>query len=327
MSHELTQYAQQSISKGSKSFALAAMFFDGQTRQDVWLLYSWCRFVDDIADGELPVFKKKNLLQIIKKNLLNFKNASDDLNQNQNQNQNQQLNKEFDLSKIDDEQVLFHPAQRSFLYLVKKYKMNTQYAIDLIRGMEWDLEFRPIKDQIDLEDYCYCVAGTVGLMMCSIMGVKNTAAYPFAKAMGNAMQITNICRDLLEDRQRGRCYLPVDVVRSNFNLQLGYDEIYQWMMTKMTNEQLYSIAVLELRRADELYEEGQQGIIYLPLRAAWAVLSAKYIYRQIGVKITQLGVAAISIRVFTTKFEKILLIFRALADLLIQFPQRLKKIG
>lgn len=310
MNLELTQYAQQSILKGSKSFALAAMFFDFKTRQDVWLLYSWCRFVDDIADGDLPVNEKKKLLENIKHSLLKL---------------NPHLMVENIQNKTSDINIMNHPAQLAFLHLVDKYKINTEYAIDLIRGMEWDLEFRPIRDQADLEDYCYCVAGTVGLMMCSVMGVKNPDAFPYAKAMGNAMQITNICRDLLEDRERGRCYLPVSVVRDQFELKLSHDEVYRWMITEMTNEDFLKIALIELKRADELYSEGLNGIIYLPFRAAWAVLSAKYIYRQIGVKITQLGLAAITTRVYTTKFEKILLIFRALAVLLFQFPQRLKR--
>lgn len=319
MNQELTQYAQQSMSKGSKSFAMAAMFFDLKTRQDVWLLYSWCRFVDDIADGDLSLVEKKKIFETIQKSLNQIQFGQKDFSQNDYSSIN--------VLSTDDQQekILNHPAQRAFLLLVNKYQIKTQYAVDLIRGMMWDLDFRPIKDQADLEDYCYCVAGTVGLMMCSVMGVHHPEAFPFAKAMGNAMQLTNICRDLVEDRQRRRCYLPVSLVREKLSLNLNIEQTYQWMLTEMNHEQLYTIAKIELERADELYTEGLQGIIYLPFRAAWAVLSAKYIYRQIGVKITQLGVAAISERVYTTKAEKIILIFRALADLLVQIPQRLKR--
>lgn len=303
MNIETAEFAKKSIQKGSKSFALASMFFDQSTRQDVWQLYSWCRFIDDIADGDLDTITKKNILQVIKKRIIDLQ-----------------------LGAIQSEQslieILEHPAQKAFEFIVQKYDLNTQYALDLIRGMEWDLEFRPIRDQDDLEDYCYCVAGTVGLMMCSLMGVKNQAAYPFAEAMGKAMQLTNICRDLIEDKNRQRCYLPIELVRQSFHLQLSDEKIYSWILSEMTDEQFYQIAKVELIRANELYDLGHRGIIYLPFRMAWAVLSARFIYQEIGVKITRLGVAAINIRVHTSQYEKIRLIFKALAVLLMQLPQR-----
>ena len=170
------------IRDGSRSFALAARLFDRTTMNAAVSLYGWCRYCDDQIDsvgGDVIV-------------------ASERLEE----------------LRYRSEQALAGRPQSApvfvaFQYVTAAYGIPAHYPLELIEGMAMDVRGQRYETLDDLLLYCYRVAGTVGLMMTHVMGVSNERALSHAAAMGMGMQLTNIARDLIEDHERGRIYLPL----------------------------------------------------------------------------------------------------------------------
>jgi phytoene synthase len=134
-------------------------------------------------------------------------------------------------------------------------------AFELLAGMRMDVEGTRYASLEELKVYCYRVAGVVGLMMARVMGARDPRALLHARDLGEAMQLTNIARDVAEDERLGRVYLP-----QNWLTEYGRVATVDRLLTE----------------AERGYVSGLQGLPYLPLRAAWAVASAAFIYRDIG---------------------------------------------
>lgn len=235
------------IFKGSKSFSLASLFFNRRQKHGAWALYRWCRHVDDEIDLAAPQEILTRLQTVRTETAAAFAQS--------------------------------HPISgvyQSLHWAVQNFSIQESHAQELIAGLEWDSRGARIENEDELLQYCYYVAGTVGLMMCKIMGVKNPVAFPHAEALGKAMQLTNIARDLNEDLQRHRVYIPI-IWLAQKNISL--DEF-------KSNPEIRAIFALKLiKLAEKYYAIGFAGVRYLPFRAALAVSSAAYIYRSIGMQI------------------------------------------
>jgi len=274
----------ETIKKGSKSFAMASFFFSDEDKEAAWKLYSWCRFCDDEID-EVPTIIEARLRL---KHLVH---------------QTQRLAscdsfEEFQMQGMSE--------------VVKKYHIPMKYPLDLLKGMEMDVTSTRFQTLEELEEYCYCVAGTVGLMMCHVLGIRGDEALSHAVAMGKAMQLTNICRDIEEDRQRGRLYLPLSWLQEK-----GIFE--EELFNPSHKNSLIEMQEKLLKRADELYREGYAGLKYLSLRSSWAVLIAAKIYSHIGYLIRRNPVISLQKRVHVTKFKKIMIVLSTLKSLLPRF--------
>ena len=167
-----------------------------------------------------------------------------------------------------------------------------------------DVEKRVYDDLEELLDYCYCVAGTVGLMMSHVMGLRRPEALGQAVALGQAMQLTNIARDVMEDHARGRVYLPG--VTAPFADLRG---------TKKVVDDI-------LDHAETLYDRGLAGVRDLPLRAAIAVTAATFIYREIGRRIRRARPSILLTRVVVSRPRKFWLMARALGHVFLSLPSR-----
>lgn len=275
----LVAEGKQAIVKGSKSFSMASFFFNKSEKESAWLLYSWCRFVDDEIDQATST---KEALQKVQEVDARTRAA---------------------LANPDAESGPY----RSLGLIAQKFQMNHQYPLDLIRGMKMDVEGAQIKDQDQLLDYCYCVAGTVGLMMCSIMGVRSAKAFEHALAMGQAMQLTNIARDIADDLKINRIYFP-----RTWLADAGLSE------EKFPENKSAWVPLTEklLNLADTSYEKGMAGLQYLSFRSAWAVIIAAYVYRAIGHKIKADIAKAHQQRTFVSFQEKLVLALKATARLI-----------
>lgn len=275
---EMQQY-KETIQKGSKSFAMASLFFSQKQKEAAWKLYSWCRYCDDEID-EVPIEQAQNRLLFLKEQTQNLLSSTP--------------------SNI---------AFKGLKEVVQEYKIPLHYPLDLLRGMEMDVAGDKYATLEDLEEYCYCVASTVGLMMCHIMGVRHDAALNNAVALGKAMQLTNICRDLVEDFQRGRCYLPTDWLFPFVSFEDPN------LLSPQYRKQLIEVQERLLKRADELYQEGYAGLQFLSLRSAWAVLIAARVYSYIGEKIRKDTYRGFTKRIFVGLPKKILIVLSTLRDL------------
>ena len=138
------------------------------------------------------------------------------------------------------------------------------------------------KEEEELIQYSYYVAGTVGLMMCDALKCKNKDAYLFAIDLGIAMQLTNIARDVLEDAKMGRRYIPgswIDNISPNAMIQGVNDND-----TEIFRTVSFGIKKL-LNLAEKYYYSGTQGLIFLPLKTRIAISIASGVYRQIGIQL------------------------------------------
>jgi phytoene synthase len=172
---QTNQSSKQVLARHGKSFYWASLFLGHKLANRAARLYEFCRFVDDIADGDLP-HRHETLADIS----ACLKGSSQGTG----------------------------PEVEAFLALASEVDIPIQAATELLDGMLLDQQPTAVKDQAELLRYCHAVAGTVGLMMCRILDCKHPRADHFAIDLGIAMQLTNISRDVLEDAKMGRRYLP-----------------------------------------------------------------------------------------------------------------------
>lgn len=264
----MIQDAEQAIEKGSKSFYLASLFFSQETKHDCWVLYRWCRHCDDVIDNG------GNLREL------------EELQTNT-------------LKGLRGENT--HAIFSSLGKVCRKHSIPAEHPFELLAGFQKDTQAVRIKNEAELDVYAYQVAGVVGVMMCYLMKANLALAQQAAISMGNAMQLTNIARDVKEDFEKGRIYLPqswLDEAGVNTERLLAIEQ----------REQVYTVVQRLLKKADGLYREGREGLKYLPLRSALAVAIAAAVYSQIGSKILRLGPTSLDSRIYVSFPHKIWLV-------------------
>ena len=211
------------LEKHAKSFYWASFFLSRDIFKKCSSLYNFCRTLDDIAD-------ETNQLEEKKDNFSKFKNDF--------------LNKNFDNLIV-----------KEMWSIIDSENISKNVVIDLFNGVETDLQEKvQIKSKKDLLVYSYRVAGTVGLMMSKILKVKNKEALRGAIDLGIAMQLTNIARDVNEDKKRNRKYIESDF--SFIQETIRYSEIF--------------------------YQKSFNSISGIPLRSRFSVIVARRVYKKIG---------------------------------------------
>ena len=296
----LVAYAKQSIQRGSKSFALASRLFDRATRERVWLLYAWCRKCDDMADGQdhggvLDAAHDPAAELIIMRRLT---------------------------EKAIAGKSTSVPAFDCLAVVAAECGLTQKMCDDVIEGFALDAaDWRP-RSEDDLYQYCYHVAGAVGVMMAVVMGVAPDDNETLDRAcdLGIAFQLANIARDIAEDDAAGRCYLPVDWL-VNMDIAPG-----QHM--KPHNRPRLAILARQLCDESELYEQSARfGAARLPFRARWAVLSAAGIYGDIARKVRSAGEQAWDARVHTSRRDKLSRISKAFGEARRNMPAAATRAG
>lgn len=269
----------EAIRKGSLSFSFASVLLSLEHRHAVHALYSWCRWCDNTID-DLP--KEADIAEKIAAVTT--------------------LRTETELA-LRNSYSGSHYVFRSLQAMNTRYKIPPVYFHDLIDGMEMDIRKHRYADLKELELYCYRVAGVVGLMFSHIVGVRDENALEHAVALGIAMQMTNIARDVADDERMGRVYLPESWLREE--------------------ESTWSVVTRLLAEADRHYQLGAEGLRYLPWKAALAAGAALNIYSEIGKKILRRGPAALSERTIVSNNRKIILIFKTFMQAVRQIPYRM----
>ena len=276
--------AQESIARGSKSFAAASRLFDRRTRERAWLLYAWCRACDDIADGQ----DHGHGMTVVEDAPARLAHLS--------------AMTEAALAG----EVVGDPAFDALRIVAAETRLPHAFARDLIAGFALDArDWRP-RSEADLYKYCYHVAGVVGCMMAVAMGVDPDDQDTLDRAcdLGMAFQLANIARDIEEDDRVGRAYVPEEWF-VEMDIPPG-----QHMKPPFRPR----LAVLARRLADRAAEfeaSARVGTPKLPFRSAWAVLSAAGIYGAIGRAVAARGEHAWDHRVTTSRWEKLKFITRA----------------
>ncbi len=242
----------------AKSFYWASFFLSKPTFEKCSSLYNFCRTLDDIVDGN-----KK--LKVKKENFLDFKN--DFLNKNINNN-----------------------IIKDMWVIIDKDKISKQVVMDLFDGVQTDLEEKvQINSKKELLVYSYRVAGTVGLMMSKILKVNNREALKGAIDLGIAMQLTNIARDVCEDKSRNRQYINHD---------------FASIKEAVSNSKIF-------------YDQSFKSISSIPIHSRFSVIVARRIYRKIGdyiLKQKNIENYNSAGKIYIPMFEKIIQTFLSIFD-------------
>ena len=248
-----------------KSFFWASWFLDKNTANKLFAVYALCRRLDDLVDtSNRNSEAKEEIAKVISLT---------------NNNQYKETFEEFE--SIDSK---LHPRQ--------------DIIIEFLKGQLSDLDFRQPNDLGQLLKYCYRVAGVVGLMICDVLDIRDSKLRYFAIDFGIAMQLTNICRDIKEDAQIGRIYLPKNETASlaigNFRSPSNTD----LMIINSSRDKL-------IKLADRYYQSGIYGINQLPKKIKRSFMVASNIYQGIGHKIIQKRCSFNEQRVYLSIFEKL----------------------
>jgi len=246
------------LKKYAKSFYWASFFLSRNTLNKCSSLYNFCRTLDDIVDDNSNLKVKREIFSKFKKDF-------------ENKSLNNQIIKDM-WSVIDSENI------------------SKQIVMDLFDGVETDLEEKVvINSKKDLLVYSYRVAGTVGLMMSKILKVKNKEALKGAIDLGIAMQLTNIARDVCEDKARNRQYVSHDF-----------------------------LAIRDIINESQIfYENSFNSISKISFRSRFSVIVARRVYRKIGdyiLKQKNIDNYNKAGKIYVPVFEKIIQTFLSVFD-------------
>ena len=284
---DLIDQAEDSIRAGSRSFYAASLLFDTGIREQAWLLYAWCRRCDDIADGQLGGGQKTE--------------TQSELAGAERRITAIRLLTERAFEGLPTADAAFD----AFGLVARETGITPEMAEDVIGGFARDAEgWRP-RSERDLMVYCYHVAGAVGVMMARIMGVRDDSwMHDRACDLGLAFQLANIARDMAEDADAGRCYIPMEWLAEE-DIEPG-QEMKPHHRQEMADIARRLVALMERHEAAARLGAGK-----LPFRSRWAVLAAANIYGAIGREVVERGANAWDNRVVIDRWAKLRHIARA----------------
>ena len=244
----------------AKSFSWAGFFLPKKTYEKCSALYDFCREADNIADDE-------NNIEVKKDNFIKFRNSF--------------VNRNYD-----------DPVIKNMWNLINEFDISTKIVDDLFEGINSDIkESVKLKSKKELLIYSYRVAGTVGLMMAKILNVQKKHSLKSAIDLGIAMQLTNISRDVIEDKKNNRFYINE-----------SFEEI------KST-----------IKLSEKFYENSFYSIKDIPLSFRFSILVARRVYRKIGYKILNkqnIENYKKSGKIYVSNIEKIIETFLSIFDLI-----------
>lgn len=274
-------YCESVTKKHAKSFYFAAKFLPENKRKAVFPIYAFCRHVDDEID-EIGEGNEQKAISVVN----DWKIFLEEIYSN-DKTKNRKPKTEY--------QKLVFSAWKD---LLKNYKIPQNLPLELVEGVLMDTNIKRYETFAELYVYCYRVASTVGLMSSEILGYSDKIALEYAEAMGIAMQLTNILRDVREDAAMGRIYLPQEDLR---RFQISEKQIFE----NKFDENFAEFMKFQIGRARELYAKGEKGIALLEKDSRFTVLLASRIYARILDEIERQNYNIFIKRAHTTKFQKI----------------------
>jgi phytoene synthase len=241
------------IRKHSRSFSLASLLLGAAGRDDAVALYAYCRRADDAVDLVSAGAAVERVAKL-----------------------------ERELDDVYAGRVCAEPVLTEFQRLVFEAGIPRAYPAALLQGMRDDAEGVRYESLAELHRYCWYVAGSVGGMMCHVLGVRRQRAVVHGIHLGMAMQLTNICRDVAEDWQRGRLYLPTELLPE-------LPEPLGGPLPRSRGAAFGAAVRRLLAEAECLYRSGDRGLPYLSFRSRLAVATARRVYSAIGGRVLATG--------------------------------------
>lgn len=263
----------------AKTFYFGTKFFSDEKRRAVWAVYAWCRRTDDIVDKP-----RKGGGSSLRDELKEWRARLADVWRGR-------AHDLLDLALVDT---------------VQNYpELTIEPFEDMVKGMVMDLDQNRFATFDELYIYCYRVAGTVGLMMMPIMGTAPGSTYQEALepalALGVALQLTNILRDVGEDRVRQRIYLPQEDLDA-----FGVSEAA--LLKGVKDEKYVALLKFQIDRARDWYSRAEAGIPMLAPDAQLPIRASLDMYSSILIKIEENNYDNFNKRAYTAKWEKLLML-------------------
>jgi phytoene synthase len=246
-------YCQQKAAASGSSFYYSFLFLPKPKRQAITALYAFCREVDDVADECTDAGIARTKLAWWRTEIANL--------------------------YADKPQ---HPVTQALTDAVRDYNLAEEHFVEIIDGMEMDLDQNRYRDFKELHLYCYRVASVVGLLSASIFGYSDRKTLKYAHDLGLAFQLTNIVRDVGEDARRGRIYLPLDEMTQH---GVSEDDILQGRESDQVRRLLES----QIERAEEYYRRAFEQLPEVDRRDQRTGLVMAAIYRALLEEIRQGG--------------------------------------
>ena len=280
------------LDKHARTFSLAARFLSEETAEHAAAVYAWCRRADDAIDLAPRREHAAALARL-----------------------QHELDAVFGPEELDD------PILGGFQTVVRARRIRRVYCEELLLGMAMDADDVRYRSVDELLVYCYRVAGTVGLMMAHVLGVRDERALPAAAHLGMAMQLTNICRDVAEDHGRRRCYLPDELLGAD-----GVAAIRGAFGQRFPREGRAAAGAARaqlLALADRYYASADEGLAALDGRSALAIGVARRGYAAIGDAVRRRGVERVEGRAYVGAAGKAWIAACSLGAGALDLPRRL----
>ena len=269
------EYCQQKTASSGSSFYYSFMFLPPLQRRAITALYAFCREVDDVVDE----CKDEAIAQ-------------------------QKLDWwRQEISKLFADQPQ-HPVTQALLPLLKDFNLAEEYFLEIIDGMEMDLNYSSYQGFKDLSLYCYRAASVVGILSAEIFGFNNRMTLRYAHDLGMAFQLTNILRDVREDAQRGRIYIPADELEK-FNVRI--EDLYQ----PVTSDNVRALLKFQADRARDFYKKAFENLPDEDRYAQRTGLIMSEIYYSLLDEIEDDGFRVLEHKIKLTPLRKLWLAWRA----------------
>jgi 15-cis-phytoene synthase len=268
-------YCEQKLARSGSSFAYSFRFLPTPRRHAITALYAFCREVDDVVDEVAdPAVARMKLAWWRKEIAAVFGGKPQ------------------------------HPVALALVDVVGRYTLPRDHFDAIIDGMAMDLEQNRYQDFVDLERYCHRVAGVVGLLSAQIFGYEDASTRTYARELGIAFQLTNIIRDVGEDAQRGRIYLPQDEMR-----QYGVSDAD--IFSRKATPALTSLMAFQVERARAYYAKAFAALPARDRRAQRPGLMMAAVYRALLAEIERDGYRVLDHRVALAPLYKAWLAWKA----------------
>ncbi|CAE6707664.1 presqualene diphosphate synthase HpnD [Candidatus Nitrotoga fabula] len=263
------QYCKDKAAQSGSSFYYSFMFLPPDKRRAITALYAFCREVDDVVDENLNANVARASLAWWHTEVIAIYNGSPQ-----------------------------HPVTRALAPVVRQYHLPQEHFHEIIKGMEMDLLPHQYADFPSLKQYCYRVASIVGILAAKIFGYTNPDTLKYAQDLGLAFQLTNIIRDVGEDAQRGRIYLPMEELKL---FGITSNEI----LHRLDSENFQKLIQFQIDRAQHYYYQAFAQLPAADRKAQRTGLIMAAIYQATLKKITASGCPVLTKRVSLTPLRKL----------------------
>ncbi|MDZ7659170.1 phytoene/squalene synthase family protein [Fodinibius sp.] len=268
----------------AKTFYMATRFLPNHKQRGIFAIYSLCRYIDDLVDEAEDLLEKRELTEEdIRLKLESWK---------------QKLRDTYD-GKAHDNDILI-----AFSDVLRQYHIPIEMPFELMEGVCMDLFKNRYETFDELYDYSFKVASIVGLMTSQVFGYQSQDALGYAVDLGIAMQLTNILRDVGEDLQRNRIYLPQEDLAC-FNVS------EQELFTHQRTENVIDLLEFQIQRTRRYYQRSDKGIALLSSDSRLPVYLARQNYGRILDKIEENNYNVFDKRAYLNATEKFSILPRA----------------